>query len=73
MSSVRRETLKKGLILALVLAIIAGGSLWAEQPKAPEPLMGPGDLALSVGLGYGFSGEPSMSPEGLNSSWVNSL
>ncbi|MEW6565465.1 MAG: hypothetical protein ACOZCE_12880 [Spirochaetota bacterium] len=46
--------MKKGLILALVLAIVAGGSLWAEQPKAPEPLMGPGDLALSVGLGYGF-------------------
>jgi hypothetical protein len=45
---------KKGLVLILVLAVLAGGSLWAEQPKSPEPLIAPGDLALSFGLGYGF-------------------
>ncbi|MFQ3547873.1 MAG: hypothetical protein SNJ56_05995 [Termitinemataceae bacterium] len=46
--------MKKGLVLLCVLAVLAGGSLWAEAPKAPEPLLGPGSLALTAGVGYGF-------------------
>ncbi|WP_304223268.1 hypothetical protein [Gracilinema caldarium] len=47
--------MKKGFVLVLALLMLAmGGNLWAEPPKAPEPLMAPGDLALSVGIGYGF-------------------
>ena len=46
--------MKKNLVLFLVLSMLAGVSLWAEAPKSPEPLMAPGDLALSVGIGYGF-------------------
>jgi len=48
--------MKRILILLLLISIAATGVLVAQENESNglEPLMAPGDLAVSAGLGYGF-------------------
>ena len=48
--------MKRLLIIVLLITIAATGMLAAQENNSGglEPLMAPGDLAVSAGLGYGF-------------------
>lgn len=48
--------MKRFLFLVLLISIVGTGMLAAQEDNSGglEPLMAPGDLAVSAGLGYGF-------------------